>query len=89
MGDVLVIGEECRSGGLTTAPAGAVAQSGEVESLADAELRHVLVLLLHVHRRALRDELRKCPPVVRHIAADLRITLTALLTSIAAKLRRS
>lgn len=57
--------------GLTSPRGGAVTERRKVEGLADAELRHVLVFLLRVHRRALRDELRERPSVVGDITADL------------------
>ncbi len=57
---------------LTCMAAGALAARGEVERLAHGQFRHVLVLLRHVHRRALRDELAQAAAVVGHAPAHLR-----------------
>ena len=52
--------------GRTRVAASALAERGEVQGLAHGQLGHVLVLLRHIHRRALRDKLAQLAPVVRH-----------------------
>lgn len=58
----------------TTLAPSSMAERSEVKRLPHRQLRHVLILLLHIHCRALRQEFVEVLPVVRHIALHLQLS---------------